>query len=125
MPIWDHEGCDPAIDAEHDRLYRLMDRLEPVIVDGRQEASVTRAIATLNKRMAEHFRIEEELFGTADWDSRRIMKDDHRRLLNMLRGLAEIPPDDMVGRRRLFTAFLDELHRHDTNVDAPLFRMAH
>lgn len=125
MPTWDHEDCDPAIDIEHTRLYRMMERLEPIIREGQQDTAVRRAIDILSRRMTEHFRIEEELFTTADWDSRTVMKEDHRRLLTMLKTLSEIPPADADARRSLFTSFLEALQRHDTDVDAPLFRMSH
>lgn len=125
MPIWDHEDCDPAIEAEHTRLYRMMNRLEPVIIEGRTEATVTRAIHVLHTRMAEHFRIEEELFATADWDSRQLMRDDHHRLLELLDRLSRLAPADTAGRRLLFTSFIEALNRHDNDVDAPLFCLKH
>jgi hemerythrin len=125
MPTWDFEDTDPLIEAEHNRLYRMMDRLEPVIVEGHNEGKVTRAINMLRARMAVHFKVEEELFVTADWDSRQMMIQDHRRLLAMLSTLAEIDPHDQTARKRLFTEFLEALTRHDTDVDAPLFSHKH
>ncbi|RAU20653.1 hypothetical protein CU669_17065 [Paramagnetospirillum kuznetsovii] len=125
MPTWDHDDCDPVIEAEHNRLYRMMNRLEPVILKGEEHSSVARAINMLQLRMSEHFQVEEELFITSDWNSRQIMIDDHRRLLNMLGELARLSPDDSKGRRTLFMTFLDELVRHDTDIDAPLFSLKH
>jgi len=125
MPTWDHEDCDPAMEAEHTRLYRMMNRLEPVITDSQSEAMVARAIHMLQERMADHFHVEEELFVTADWTSRQVMIRDHHDLLGMLAALAEIPPHDGEARRKLFTAFLEALARHDNDVDAPLFSRRH
>ena len=125
MPTWDHDDCDPAIEAEHTRLYRMMNRLEPVIVQGQTESKVARAIQILHDRMADHFQVEEELFITADWDSRRVMLEDHRQLLEMLTRLGRLPPGDEHARRVLFSAFLEALVRHDNDVDAPLFSRRH
>lgn len=125
MPTWDFEDTDPAIEAEHHRLYRMMDRLEPVIVEGENESKVSRAINMLRARMAVHFQVEEELFVTADWESRRVMVEDHRRLLAMLATLADITPHDHMARKQLFTDFLEALTRHDNDVDAPLFSRRH
>lgn len=122
---WDHEGCNPMADAEHHRLYRMMNRLEPVIVESRRETAIVDAVRILNQRMAEHFAVEEELFVTADWSSRQVMKDDHRRLLALLGRMAELPHYAHEDRRRLFTDFLEALVRHDNDVDAPLFRRQH
>lgn len=125
MPNWDYEDCDPAIEAEHTKLYHLMNRLEPVILEGGAEAAISRAIHVLYTRMAEHFRIEEQLFATTDWQSRKLMRDDHQRLLALLDQLSHLAPDDAGGRRFLFTSFLTALSRHDADVDAPLFRRQH
>ncbi|MBI3447082.1 MAG: hemerythrin domain-containing protein [Magnetospirillum sp.] len=125
MPSWDHEDCDPAIEAEHTRLYRMMNRLEPVIIQGQSDSKIARAIQILHDRMAEHFQVEEELFITADWDSRRVMLDDHRQLLEMLARLGRLPPQDEHARKVLFHAFLEALVRHDNDVDAPLFSRRH
>jgi hypothetical protein len=38
MPTWDHEDCDPFIEVEHTRLYRMMNKLEPVIIQECNEA---------------------------------------------------------------------------------------
>lgn len=125
MPSWDHDDCDPVIEAEHTRLYRMMNRLEPVIIEGRSEDKVARAIHMLQERMADHFQMEEELFITADWASRQVMIRDHRDLLSMLAVLSEIPPQDGEARRKLFADFLEALTRHDNDVDAPLFSRKH
>lgn len=125
MPNWNFEDCDPVIEAEHTRLYRMMNRLEPVINDSHSETTVARAIHVLQVRMADHFHVEEELFVTADWASRQVMIRDHHELLGMLAALAAIPPEDGTARRNLFTAFLQALARHDNDVDAPLFSRKH
>jgi hemerythrin len=125
MPTWDHEDCDPLIETEHTRLYRMMNKLEPVIILECNGVKVARAISMLQKRMADHFHVEEELFVTADWESRQVMIRDHRDLLSMLSTLADIPADDLEARRGLFTAFLEALTRHDNDVDAPLFSRRH
>lgn len=125
MPKWDFEDCDPLMEAEHNRLYRMMNRLEPVIVEGDSASKVARAIHMLQERLADHFHVEEELFVTADWASRQTMIRDHRDLMSMIACLAEIPADDGEARRSLFTAFLQALVRHDNDVDAPLFSRKH
>ncbi len=125
MLTWDHEDCDPAMEAEHTRLYRMMNRLEPMITDSPSEAIAARAIHVLQVRMADHFHVEEELFITADWTSRQVMIRDHRELLAMLATLADMPAHDGAARRDLFTAFLQALARHDNDVDAPLFSRKH
>lgn len=125
MPTWDHDHCHPLIEAEHHRLYRMMDLLRPVIVEDDDYLRAAQAIDALRARMAEHFRIEEELFITADWSSRQVMIRDHQGLLAMLAALADLPPADGNGRRRLFGDFLEALARHDDDVDAPLFSRRH
>lgn len=125
MPHWDHDDCDPVIDEEHHRLYRMMNRLEPVIVADGDCGRAAKAIRILCQRMAEHFHVEEELFVTADWASRQVMIRDHRDLLAMLATLADIPEQEAGRRRALFAAFLEALARHDNDVDAPLFSRRH
>lgn len=123
MPTWDHDDCHPLIEAEHHRLYRMMDHLQPAIFDEDNHVRTARAIAALKDRMTDHFRMEEELFITADWSSRQVMMRDHRQLLAMLTVLADTPLADVTKRRRLFTDFLEALARHDNDVDAPLFSL--
>jgi hemerythrin len=125
MQGWDHDGCEPAIDEEHHRLYRMMNRLEPVIVGDDGGARAAKAIHVLQRRMADHFHVEEELFVTADWASRQVMIRDHRDLLAMLDVLADVPAEEAGRRRSLFAAFLEALARHDNDVDAPLFSRRH
>lgn len=125
MPTWDHHDCDPEIEVEHTRLYRMMNRLEPVIIESQDESTVIRAIHILQRRMSDHFQVEEDLFITADWNSRQLMIDDHKRLLNMLGRMEQLPAHDAEARRQLFTSFLEELVRHDNDVDAPLFSRQH
>ena len=125
MPSWDHDDCPPAIEAEHHRLYRMMNRLEPVIVNSRDDSAVSRAIHILQQRMTDHFQVEEELFITADWGSRQVMIEDHRRLLNLLSQLEQLPPKEFEARRALFLSFLNALVQHDNDIDAPLFSRSH
>lgn len=125
MPQWDHEDCDPVMEEEHHRLYRMMNQLEPAIVGDGGGSKAAKALHILRERMAYHFHVEEELFVTADWSSRQVMIRDHQELLAMLAALAELPPGETERRRILFTAFLEALARHDNDVDAPLFSRRH
>ncbi len=125
MLTWDDEpDTDPQIDEEHHKLYRMMSRLEPVILDGHRHETVERAIRQLRQRMVQHFEMEEELADTGDAGSVAILHDDHRAILDILARLGALPADDSDARRRVFAEFLQALATHDTAVDTPLFRMA-
>jgi hypothetical protein len=79
----------------------------------------------LRERMAEHFQLEEDLFITADWQSRQILRDDHRCLLDMLDQLTKLPPTEADARKHGFRLFLEALNRHDYEVDGPLMHYPH
>ena len=125
MLTWeDDSDTDPQIDDEHHKLYRMMGRLEPVILDGHHHDTIERAIRRLRQRMVQHFEMEEELVDTADAGSIALLHDDHHAILEILERLGNLAADDGTGRRRVFAEFLQALATHDTAVDTPLFRMA-
>ncbi len=125
MLTWDDDpDTDPQIDDEHHKLYRMMSRLEPVILEGHRHETVERAIRRLRQRMAQHFQMEEELADTADSGSVAVLRDDHRAILEILARLGNLPAGDGDERRRVFGEFLQALAVHDSAVDTPMFRMA-
>jgi hemerythrin len=125
MLTWeDDSDTDPQIDDEHHKLYRMMSRLEPVILDGHRHETIERAIRRLRQRMEQHFEMEEELADGADAGSVAILHNDHHAIIEILARLGNLPADDGEARRRVFAEFLQALATHDAAVDTPLFRMA-
>jgi hemerythrin len=121
MHTWEH--TDPEIAVEHGDLYSRLERLRPILVEERRPATVHRAVNVLFRRMAEHFAKEEELAEVAAPQFCDLLRHDHFELLQMLAKLREVPPDNRERREAFYTAFLEALHRHDEEVDEPLFRM--
>ncbi len=111
----------PEIDGFHLRLYRALDRLEPIVTASPTEETVTRAIRSLYARMERHFAVEEDLAATNSPAAYPRLKADHGELLALLWQMGGVPMADAAARTRLYHQFEAALARHDRDLDGPLF----
>ena len=109
------------IDGVHHRLYRAIDRLEPIITNGVNEDAVMRAIHLLYARMERHFTVEEDLAEVNAPAACPALKADHGKLLAILWQMSIVPVDDGATRTRMLRQFEAALTRHDRDLDGPLF----
>jgi hemerythrin len=113
-----------AIDEEHERFFELARRLVAVVRNSGDQGLILQALATLQQRFRLHVMAEEEHAQARDPESAAILKEDHQRLLESLgdlRGLVgRVSKAALVER---VEAMADEIKRHESEVDVPLFRL--
>jgi hemerythrin len=124
MPHWQPDwDVDPEIEREHVELYEAVAKLEPEIMDGQRAHSVARVMRKLHERFQQHFAAEEDVVSLGAPEALTMLRDAHATILAMLDRLCQMPVEAANDRRALYAEFRDVLARHDTEVDAPLFRM--
>ena len=127
MSTWRNEewkSGDPSIDSEHQKLRQMVSSMTAVVMNDPGLGLAIEAVDVLHERMRLHFRLEEQIAAKADQESAAILKEDHARLLVLLKQVREtLSSNDMASCKRLLAEFNTALDKHDREVDIPLFRL--
>ena len=113
---------DPAIDHEHQELIDLVNRTAGAILDRRPDADVQRSFGDLYRAIGAHFALEERQMREAGYDEFSGHKDDHERLLDVLRDLMDEPRQDGREADVLTKALEDWFAGHFSKHDSRLHR---
>lgn len=115
---------DPAIDQEHRELVDLVNRTAAAILDRNPDGDIQRAFGDLVRAVSAHFALEERQMRETGYDRLRPHKDDHERLLDVLRDLMDEPREGVdvaeVLTRALEEWFAGHFREHDSRLHKKL-----
>lgn len=115
---------DPAIDQEHRELVDLVNRTAVAILERRPDGDVQRAFGDLIRAVSAHFALEERQMRETGYDQLRPHKDDHERLIDVLRDLMDEPREGEdvaeVLTRELEEWFAGHFREHDSRLHMKL-----
>lgn len=113
---------DPAIDQEHRLLVALVNSTASALVDGRGDADVQQSFGNLYRTVSAHFALEEREMREHRYDQFGPHKDDHERLLDVLRDLMDEPRETSDVAAALTEALEEWFAGHFRNHDSRLHR---
>ncbi len=113
---------DPAIDHEHQELVDLVNATVGAILEGRDDADVQKCFGDLYTAISAHFALEERQMREHRYDQFTDHKDDHERLLDVLRDLMDEPRDDEDPAEFLTAALEEWFSGHFRTHDSRLHR---
>jgi hemerythrin-like metal-binding protein len=127
MPLieWkDHYSVGvPAVDHEHRELIDLINRVHDELSAGVGEARITASLGDILAAISAHFALEERFMTERRYDQRAAHKEEHERLLDVLRDIMESYDDDPQASSELLAKRLDEWFTiHFRTHDARLHR---
>ena len=115
---------DPAIDHEHRELVDLVNTAAAAILDRRPDADVQEAFGDLYRAISAHFALEERQMRETGYDQLHPHKDDHERLLDVLRDLMDEPREGEDAAETLTRAleqwFAGHFKVHDSRLHKKL-----
>lgn len=115
---------DPAIDQEHRELVDLVNRTAVAILERHPDGDVQRAFGDLIRAVSAHFALEERQMRETGYDQLRPHKDDHERLIDVLRDLMDEPREGAdvaeVLTRELEEWFAGHFREHDSRLHMKL-----
>lgn len=115
---------DPAIDQEHRELVDLVNRTAVAILERHPDGDVQRAFGDLIRAVSAHFALEERQMRETGYDQLRPHKDDHERLIDVLRDLMDEPREGEdvaeVLTRELEEWFAGHFREHDSRLHMKL-----
>lgn len=113
---------DARLDAEHEKLYRMLASLKAVIASGASPSIIREAVDVLRERLDLHFTQEEQSAIKFDKAGAETLRQDHQILRQLLQGLHASADTSEETRNHMLGQFLDALSKHDREVDVPIFR---
>ena len=107
---------------EHKRLTEMLESMMFFIENMRTAAIGVDAVDVLTDRLKAHFDLEESVARRFDEQSFLQLHAAHEVLLSVLDDVRScVLNGDDAGGRRLLATFVDQLERHDEEVDIPMF----
>lgn len=115
---------DPAVDHEHRELVDLVNMAAAAILDGSPDADVDRSLGDLLRAISAHFAHEEKQMRGAGYDQLPAHKEDHERLIDVLRDIMDSGRDRGAAATRLTEVleawFTDHFRTHDARLHLQL-----
>jgi hemerythrin len=112
-----------AVDHEHRELIDLINRVHAELSAGVGEARITASLGDIFAAISAHFALEERFMNEHRYDQRAAHKEEHERLLDVLRDIMEGYDDDPQASSERLAKRLDEWFTvHFRTHDARLHR---